>query len=307
MNRQPLWRLSVSTTPEAEEAVTELLGLRFEEPVSSYTHVRTARTTVSIYLGSRRSWTEGGRAWLQARLGELKARGAGMGRAKISFTKIRREEWADSWKRHFKPIEIGSALLVRPSWSRRAKRLGQAVVTIDPGLSFGTGQHPTTAFCLRQLVSRRRPGNSQAFLDVGSGSGILAIAAAKLGYDPVEAIDFDPDAVRIARANARQNRVAHRIDFRMQDAGKLPLRGGKRYSLVCANLVADLLLAVRQRLCARLQPDGVLVVAGVLDREFARVWSAYEAEGLVLLASRREKEWRSGAFRRTETEGCGKT
>jgi ribosomal protein L11 methyltransferase len=302
MNRQPLWRLSVATTPEAEEAVTELLGLRLEEPVSSYTDVRTGRTTVSIYLSSSRTWTEGGEAWLRAGLREMKAVGVRLGRVKISFTKIRREDWADSWKRHFKPIEIGLALLVRPSWSRRARRRGQAVVTIDPGLSFGTGQHPTTAFCLRQLVARRQPGASQSFLDVGSGSGILAIAAAKLGYRPVDALDFDRDAIRIARANARQNRASHRICFREQDAGRLPPRGGKRYSLVCANLVGDLLLTARKRICARLQPAGILVIAGVLDREFARVRKAYEAEGLLLQSSRREKEWRSGAFRKAKSK-----
>ena len=139
---------------------------------------------------------------------------------------MRREDWAESWKRHFKPIEIGDALLVKPSWSKRRPRKNQAVVILDPGLSFGTGQHPTTAFCLREIVRLKlakergrlarefktrhhadEPSALQSFLDIGTGSGILAIAAAKLGYQPVHAFDFDAEAVRIARANARANRV----------------------------------------------------------------------------------------------------
>ena len=147
------------------------------------------------------------------------------------------------------------------------------MVVLDPGLSFGTGQHPTTAFCLRQLVARRRPGEAQSCLDIGTGSGILAIAAAKLGYAPVDAFDFDPEAVRIARANARRNGVAARIRFSRQDLTKLPRRSARKYSLVCANLISSLLLAERERILARLQPDGVLVVAGILKEEFAQVQS----------------------------------
>src|SRR5439155_13247651 len=203
----------------------------------------------------------------------------GIGGYKISLARIASEQWANSWKRHFKPIEIGSALLIRPSWSRRAARKGAAVVQIDPGLSFGTGQHPTTVFCLRQLVARRRSGKAQSFLDAGTGSGILAIAAAKLGYAPIDALDSDPDAIRIARANARHNGVGRRIRFVQREINRLPRRGATQYALVCANLIADLLLTQRDRLLARLQPDGVLVIAGVLAREFSQVQEADEAAG----------------------------
>jgi ribosomal protein L11 methyltransferase len=220
------------------------------------------------------------------------------GSGKVRLRRMPAEEWANSWKRHFKPIEIGSSLLIRPSWSRRAPRKGAVTVQIDPGLSFGTGQHPTTAFCLRQLVVRRRRESEQSVLDAGTGSGILAIAAAKLGYSPIDALDSDPNAIQIARANARQNGVSRRIRFLQQEINGLPRRGARRYALVCANLVADLLINERDRLLLRLEPDGVLVIAGVLDREFSLVQSAYERAGLKLIASRKEREWRSGAFER---------
>jgi ribosomal protein L11 methyltransferase len=210
--------------------------------------------------------------------------------------RVRQEDWAESWKRHFRPIGISSALLIKPSWSKQRSREGQAVVVLDPGLSFGTGHHPTTAFCLRQLVARRRPRESQSLLDIGTGSGILAIAAAKLGFAPVDAFDNDPEAVRIATANARQNRVSNRIRCFRQDLTRLSSQRPKQYSVVCANLISNLLLTERERILARLQPGGVLIVAGILDSEFAQVQRAYETAGLRLQASQTQKHWRSGAF-----------
>jgi ribosomal protein L11 methyltransferase len=291
-----LWRIAVDTAPEAEEAVTELLANAFLEPVTSYTKVDTGETRVMVFFEKRPDWSAANRVQLRAGLERIGACGLRLGAGRISLTKVRREDWAESWKRHFKPIEIGSALLIKPTWSQRRPRPGQAVVRLDPGLSFGTGQHPTTAFCLRQLVARRRTGVSQSFLDIGTGSGILAIAAAKLGYGPVEALDLDPDAVRIAQANARQNGVANRIRFSRRDAAKLARQSGRKYSLVGANLISNLLLAECPRIAARLAPDGVLVLAGILKGEFTKVQRAYEAAGLRLVAARTEKEWRSGSF-----------
>ena len=296
MNRRSIWTVSVRTEPEAEEAVAEWLEHMFKQTPASYTDARTRVTEVTVYLPTRPRWISAERERLRAELNRIS--GLNIGSGKISLARIPSEEWANSWKRHFKPIEIGSALLVRPSWSRRAARKGAAVVEIDPGLSFGTGQHPTTAFCLRQLVAQRRCGRAQSFLDAGTGSGILAIAAAKLGYAPIDGLDSDPDAIRNARANARLNGVAGRIRFIHQEIRQLPRRGATQYALVCANLIADLLVMERDRLLARLQPHGVLVIAGVLDREFSQIKRSYEKAGLILLTSRKEKEWRSGSFGR---------
>jgi ribosomal protein L11 methyltransferase len=248
---------------------------------------------------------------LHESLKQIKDCGLNIGSGKVSIQKIRREDWAESWKRHFKPIEIGAALLIKPSWSKRPPRKNQAVIVLDPGLSFGTGQHPTTSFCLQQLVSRyarfkkqslvRSPPfvirySSFSFLDIGTGSGILAIAAAKLGYAPVDGFDFDPEAVRIARENARKNRVLRKVHITGGDVTKLTLRRHKQYDLICANLISTLLVAERSRILCRLKDNGVLVLAGILKIEFASVQRAYEDAGMRLIASRAEKEWRSGAF-----------
>ncbi len=302
MNRNRLWRISVTTSPSAEDAVADLLQRVFDQPPASYTSVETGETVVSVYLQVRPDWSRARQADLNAGLQRIGHSGLEIHPAKVSLKPIRREDWAESWKLHFQPLQIGSALLLKPSWSRRRPRKGQVVVVLDPGLSFGTGHHPTTAFCLRQLVAHRRPGQGQSCLDVGTGSGILAIAAAKLGYEPVEALDYDADAVGIARANARQNAVSARIRFQRRDLAKLPRRNASKYSLVCANLTSSLLLAERERILARLRPDGVLVVAGILKQEFHQIQAAFTGAGLRLTASRTEKEWRSGAFARTASD-----
>ena len=136
-----------------------------------------------------------------------------------------------------------------------------------------------------------------SFLDIGTGSGILAIAAAKLGCQPVDAFDFDPEAVRVARANARVNRVAGKLSIAPGDVTRLPFRPAQKYDLVCANLISNLLIAQRRRIVAHLNPGGTLVLAGILKSEFAEVERVFTDSGLKLDAAKNEKEWRSGAFR----------
>jgi len=291
-----MWRISVNTTLEAEEAVTELVGELFGVPASAYTDFESGVTTVAVYCRRRLGKFPAQCALLRDGLAQMKRFGLKMGSGRIRLQKIRYENWAESWKRHFKPLEIDGALLVKPSWSRRRPRKGQSAVVLDPGLSFGTGHHPTTAFCLRELADRCPHGQPQAFLDLGTGSGILAIAAAKLGYAPVRAIDLDPAAVRVARANARRNGVSRKIQIVCQDVAKLPLRPPQHYDLICANLLSTLLVSQRKRIVRQLKPGGSLILAGILKSEFNLVARNYSAMGLQLVVEKGEKEWRSGTF-----------
>jgi ribosomal protein L11 methyltransferase len=303
MRAGALWKISVSSPAEAEEAVGELLGRTFHENVSSWHDLDSGLSTATVYFRSKPALPARWRRSLAEEIRRMGEFGICVEPLRISFGRVKREDWAESWKRHFRPLEIGSALLVKPSWSRRRPRAGQAVVVLDPGLSFGTGQHPTTSFCLHRLAASRRlpdgrePAGSPSFLDAGTGSGILAIAAAKLGYAPVHAFDFDPEAVRLAGENAIANGVRERIRIVRRDVTKLPVRSARRYSLICANLVANLLIAGRERILARLDPGGALVLAGILEKEFDQVERAYRSAGLCLETARTEGEWRSGAFR----------
>jgi len=290
-SRAPLWKISIRITPEAEDAVSEAFARVFGQPASVYADAKLGTSVASIYL-SRVTVQQ--RAELRRALTTIQNAGLNLGSGRISVCRIPRENWAESWKRHFKPLEISSRLLVTPSWSKRRPKRDQAVVVLDPGLSFGTGHHPTTAFCLEQIAARRRAGSQQSLLDIGCGSGILSIAASKLGYTRVVAFDFDPDAVRVATDNAKANGV--NISLSREDLTRLPTRARHKFTIVCANLMYDLLIQERCRVANRLAPGGILLLAGILKEQFEQVGAAYRALGFHLVTHRAAKEWRSGAF-----------
>jgi ribosomal protein L11 methyltransferase len=298
MRTKTLLQVAVVTSLEAEEAVVELLARVFRRAAAVYTDEETKITIASIYCERRAEWTPARRAALQAGLKAMRAGGLDIGAGKIQARAVAKEDWSESWKRHFRPIEIGTRLLIKPSWIKRRPRKDQAVVILDPGLSFGTGNHPTTSFCLGEIATGRRDGERQSFWDIGTGSGILAIAAAKLGYAPVRAVDFDPEAVRVARENARRNGVLKAIRLGRQDITQIPLVGRERYDFICANLISNLLVAERRRIVGRLAGGGILVLAGILKEEFAQVQRAYESTGMKLINHKVEGEWCSGTFRR---------
>jgi len=292
-----LWQVSITTSAAREEAVAGLLEQTFQVAAAVYHDARTDRQTVTVYPSALRASCRQARAGLGRALRRLFPDRAG-----ILIKKLRRENWAESWKRHFKPMEIGDALLIKPGWSRRRARPGQRVVRLDPGLSFGTGHHATTLFCLEQLAACRRPGARQSFLDIGAGSGILAIAAAKLGYAPVHAFDSDPQAIRVSRANARRNRVQDRVRPGCQDLARLTARRPRRWDVICANLTADLLAGQAGKICARLKPGGQLIVAGILRREFRQIRDKFAIFGLTLAGNEVKGDWHSGRF---ESPVCG--
>jgi len=294
-SNKPLWRVSVAASPEAEDAVAEMLGGFFGTSAAAYHNLETGVSNVSVFRDQKPN-ARIIRAEIAAGLRRIENCGLKIGAGKIEITRVKREDWAESWKRHFHPLEIGKSLLIKPSWSKKRPRKNQAVVILDPGLSFGTGQHPTTSFCLNELVRHRKNGTPQSFLDIGTGSGILAIAAAKLGYQPVHAFDFDPESVRVARENARINGVDSKIRLARGDMTKQPLKPARQYDLVCANLISNLLISEKRRILSRVKPDGILVLAGILAAEFGEVERAFTALKLKLVASRAENEWRSGSF-----------
>lgn len=301
---KPLWRISVTTSPEAEDAVGELLASVLGIAAAAYFDLESQTSRVSVYLETGQFSATGARREIASGLARIRGFGLDTGAAKIQIARVKREDWAESWKRHFRPLEIGKRLLVKPSWSKKSPAKNQAVVILDPGLSFGTGQHPTTAFCLRQIVAAapRHPRGDEggaatkSFLDIGTGSGILAIAAAKLGYAPVHAFDFDPESVRVAAENLRKNRVTDRVRLWRGDVTQPPPKPARQFDLVCANLISNLLIAERRRIVNWLRPGGTLVLAGILAAEFGEVERSFAGLNLELRASRTENEWRSGAF-----------
>ena len=287
-----LLKLSVEIAPEAEDAVIELLSEVFRQPASVYSDLEQRKTTASVFIpGISRDQ----RTQVSDGLAAIRRSGLNIISGRFHVRRIRRENWAESWKRHFKPLEISPRLLVLPSWSKQKPAAGQAVVILDPGLSFGTGHHPTTAFCLKKIAALRDERSSQSLLDIGCGSGILSIAAAKLGYAPVAGFDFDPSAVRVARENAALNDV--RIDLSRKDLTRMPRRSNRRFDVICANLTYDLLIQESDRIVSRLARNGTLLLSGILTKQFRMVQRAYESAGLKAVTARTLKEWRSSTFR----------
>ncbi len=194
-------------------------------------------------------------------------------------------DWTDAWKRHYVPQRIGRVVIV-PSWVSHSPAPGDAVIALDPGMAFGTGLHPTTRACLG-LLQQVAPMPARV-LDVGSGSGILALAALRLGAETAVGYDTDPLAVDAARANAERNGLGERLEVR---PGSLDEVAEERFALVLANLVAALLVDLAPRLAAHLAPGGVLIASGIIAERAGEVVEALGAAGLTVTERRDDGEW----------------
>jgi len=208
-------------------------------------------------------------------------------------TEVADEDWGEAWKRDLAPFAVGR-VFVRPSWTSAAPPAGCAEVVLDPGMAFGTGAHPTTALCLRALsdLLAARPG--AAVLDVGTGSGLLAIAARRLGAGRVAANDVDPVAVAVARENAARNGVALEI----VEAPLAAIAGP--FDLVVANILANTLVELAPEIAAQVAPGGSLLLSGLLAGQEGEVARVYQACGLARDPGRdgADGEWRLVALRR---------
>jgi len=206
--------------------------------------------------------------------------------------------WANAWKAHFPVLRIGRRIVIRPTWRRHRRQPGDVVLALDPGMAFGTGLHPTTRLCLaalEELADRGVLGGAAAdggrpgarVLDVGSGSGILSIAAARLGAREVLAVDVDPIAVDASAANARRNRLARVIRAR---EGSAP-SGEGAFDVVLANLIASLLITLADGLFEDLRPGGTLLASGIFVEREEAVADAFRARGLDVARRWAEGDW----------------
>lgn len=202
------------------------------------------------------------------------------------------EDWGQAWKAYYPILQVGERLVVVPAWKRFRPPRGQIALRLDPGPAFGTGLHPTTQLCLRALERFLQPG--MRVLDLGTGSGILAIAAARLGSGPVLALDSDPVAVQAAWKNVRRNRLGGRIQVR-----EGTLEGGLGpFDLVLANLLARTIQELAGRLAVALAAGGILIASGILVEQAGEVRAALQTAGLFPLEQLQEGDWVALAHRR---------
>ncbi len=204
------------------------------------------------------------------------------------FRRLSEEDWAHAWKKHYQVLRIGRRIVVKPSWQTYTPRPGDVVIELDPGMAFGTGLHPSTRLCLAALEKHLTPG--MRVLDVGTGSGILAIAAARLGADSVLALDIDPLAVKVARANVATNQVEHIVTV---EPGSWPIaEPHPTFDIVLVNILAETIVELlHQGLLHGLRGGGLIVVSGLIQSQEAMVTEALCAQGVSMVERLQEKDW----------------
>ena len=218
------------------------------------------------------------------KLPEFGVVGAG---TELTLRYVEEADWATAWKAYYKPMRVGKHLVVTPPWETPELGPDDLAIVVDPGMAFGTGSHPTTQLCLVALEEYVKP--AMVVADVGTGSGILAIAAAKLGASVVAANDNDPLAVTIARENAAVNGVSVAV------AETLP---PGPYAVVVANILADVIIGMATQLAVWTQPGGTLIASGIIDTREADVRQAVHAAGFTPKDTRHQGEWVALIFER---------
>jgi ribosomal protein L11 methyltransferase len=203
-----------------------------------------------------------------------------------TFSSVAETDWSDAWKEHFHPVRVGQRVVIKPSWRQLDPPPDAILIELDPGMAFGTGLHPTTQMCLMALEEEVRPGAQ--VLDLGTGSGILALAAAKLGARTVLALDTDPIAVAAAQANVRHNGVAAQVTVAQGSLDQAP----GVYDLVVVNILAKVIIVLaHEGLAERVRPGGCWMAAGIVEDQVADVKAALGAGGLQVTGQKRVADW----------------
>lgn len=297
--------VSVDTSHEATDLVSEILqelgaaGVVIEDPALlneyirsglwDYTDLKESEETEVVRV--KAYWAldeelEGKLQCLAARLDGLASNGIDKGAGAVSWKAVADEDWAETWKEFFHTEKIGARTVIKPTWEEYEAKAEEIVVELDPGAAFGTGQHATTSLCIRALEELVRPG--MTVFDVGTGSGVLAIVAAKLGAKRVEAVDFDPVAVRVARENVRQNGAEDVVSTERSDL--LKSVAGKA-DLIIANIIADIIVRLFGEVEGSLAAGGTMLLSGIIEDRLPDVVEAAARHGFAVEKIEQEKGW----------------
>ena len=292
--------LTVQAHPEAVESVSELLnryttgGVAIEEPIElidegqEYRVLTGQPVKVHAYLPidgkeeqTRHQVAQG--LWHLSSLGPQFV-------GDLQTRVVHEEDWANAWKDYYHVTHIGQRLVIRPTWRDYTPKGDEVVLELDPGMAFGTGLHPTTRMCLEQVEQRTRPG--MQVLDVGTGSGILALAAAKLGAASVYCIDNSTVAVESATANALTNHLSDRVTVNLgvlDDAESTRL--SNQYDLVLANIIARVIGSIAPNLAQVLVPGGIVITSGIIEERRHEAEQPLLAAGLKLIDQAMIDDW----------------
>jgi ribosomal protein L11 methyltransferase len=257
--------------------------------------LRDVETTLQVYLADNQQGAQT-LAEIEAGLARLRALDAdakAWGRLVYASSTVREQDWANAWKQYYAPIKVGEKLVVCPSWEEVAPLPDEVVLRMDPGMAFGTGSHASTRLCMRLLEQACLP--DARMLDLGTGSGILAVSACLLGARSALGVDIDQNAVDVARENARQNGVAENTRFL---CGDLLAQVQGRFDLICVNIVADVIIPLLPALPPYMQDGGVVILSGIIDTRAQDVLDALPAAGFAVDARLDEDGWVALRLRR---------
>jgi len=222
--------------------------------------------------------------------------GLEVGEVKVELDQLSEDDWAESWKKYYEPARISHDLTIVPSWTDyEPQNSRELIIKLDPGMAFGTGTHPTTKLSLYALEQVIRGG--ETVLDVGTGSGVLAIAASKLGVSEVYAYDLDDVAVKVAQDNIDLNPHTENIHV---SANNLLKGVDVKANLIVANILADILVDLTDDAYDLLEDDGYLIMSGIIAEKWDMVRKSAESAGLYLERRLQEGEWNAGIFKKTD-------
>lgn len=212
----------------------------------------------------------------------------------LSRNTLQETDWANAWKKYFQTEKVSKRFVIQPEWETYAPQQDEVVICIDPGMSFGTGQHETTRSCLQLLDDWSLDGNRGSFLDLGCGSGILSIAAAKLGLSPITAIDIDPDAVQGTIENIERNAPCPEIQAFAADLSTTRMK--EQYDMVVANILAPVLLENASTIISTVKTNGDLILSGILTPQYPSIHRTFTNLGFSEQKVAVDGEWSTGLF-----------
>ncbi len=215
-----------------------------------------------------------------------------LGKLEIATTNINQEDWATAWKKYYHPVKVTDKLVVVPCWEDYKPNAGEITVTLDPGMAFGTGTHETTRLCM-QLVEKYVKDET-TFLDIGTGSGILAITSLLLGAKKAVGVDIDDIVLTVAHENAKLNNVDDRLEIQI---GDLTEKITEKYDIVCANIVADVIIRLSQDVAQFMKDNSILLVSGIIDERADEVLDVLLNQNFNLIDRVEENGWVAMSFK----------
>ena len=298
----------IKVAPQAVEAVTDILyglgaqGVAIDEPVDvqklredelywDYIDEKllendTEETKIMAYFSEEETNLPEKIAVIKEKIRNLTEFGLSIGSGTVELSNVNQEDWESAWKQYFKPVHVTDRIVVKPEWEEYSPQEGEIVIEIDPGMAFGTGTHETTSMCINQIEKNLKEGDR--VIDIGSGSGILSMAAVLLGAEKATGVDLDPVAVRVALENVELNNLQDKIDILH---GNLTDVIREKADIVVANIMADIILMLLEDVREFIKDDGLFISSGIIQEKRAAVEARLLEKNFSIVEVETKGEW----------------